>query len=468
MYLVNPFIKSNVRRNYFLHEGSYKLNNFHPNESLYTRDLILTPDNRFFFKNLNMRMVRLFIILLGVSGLLACDSSARKELQPGVWRATLARDGQQLPFLFEISKNADRKTYNVVSMNGEERIRFDSAYFENDSIHIPMELFDSEIVAFVDGNSLNGRYNRKHGDRVIASLPFEARLGEKYRFFKEGEAQSTHSVAGKWSVSLVNPLTGDSTPAVGVFQQNGVVVEGTFLTRTGDYRYLSGSLNGDSLYLSNFDGDNAKLFKAVIGKDGTLSGSLWSGVKSYRTWQGKREPAAKLPDPTSLTYLKPGFETVSFSLPDAEGNTVSLTDDRFKDKVVIIQILGTWCPNCMDETLFLAPWIKRNRSRGVEVVGLAFEHSEKPEISIPKIKRMSARYGVDYPILLAGTNTNEATAKALPMINKIMSYPTSIIIDRKGKVRQIHTGFSGPGTGEYYEQFVEDFNGLMDKLISEK
>jgi peroxiredoxin len=415
-----------------------------------------------------MRMVRLFIMLLGLSSLLACDSSAGKELQPGLWRATLARDGQRLPFQLEISKNDDGKTYKVFSINGEERIQFDSVYFENDSLHIPMELFDSEIVAFANGNSLTGSYNRMQGERVIASLPFEATFGEKYRFFKEGEATSSHSVSGKWSVLLVNPLTGDSTRAVGVFQQNGIQLEGTFLTPTGDYRFLSGSLNGDSLYLSNFDGDNAKLFKAVIGKDGTLSGSLWSGVKGYRTWQAKRDPEAKLPDATSLTFLKPGFETVSFSLPDADGNNIALTDARFRDKVVIIQILGTWCPNCMDETIFLSPWIKKNRSRGVEVVGLAFEHSEKPEISFPKINRMIARYGIDYPVLLAGTNTNEATSKALPMINKIMSYPTSIIIDRKGKVRQIHTGFSGPGTGEYYEQFVEEFNGLIDKLVSEK
>jgi thiol-disulfide isomerase/thioredoxin len=415
-----------------------------------------------------MRLVRLFIILLALHSLTGCDSSAGVELQPGTWRATLLRDGQTLPFLLEISKNADGKTYNVFSINGVERIRFDSAYVQNDSLHIPMELFDSEIIAFVSKNGLKGKYNRMQGRRVIGSLPFEAQFGEKYRFFKDGVARTAKSVDGKWSTIFVNPLTGDSTVAVGVFRQNGDKVEGSFLTPTGDYRFLSGSMNGDSLYLSNFDGDNAKLFKAVMGKDGTLSGSLWSGVKGFRIWKAQMDPSAKLPDPSTLTFLKPGFESVSFNLPAADGKNVSLTDEIFRDKVVVIQILGSWCPNCMDETLFLAPWIKKNRSRGIEVVGLAFEHSEKPEISFPKINRMIARYGVDYPILLAGTNTNEATAKALPMINKIMSYPTSIIIDRKGKVRKIHTGFSGPGTGMYYEQFVEEFNGFIDKLVAEK
>ncbi|HEV7383205.1 MAG TPA: TlpA disulfide reductase family protein, partial [Dyadobacter sp.] len=154
--------------------------------------------------------------------------------------------------------------------------------------------------------------------------------------------------------------------------------------------------------------------------------------------------------------------------PDSDGKTVSLSDPQYKDKVVIIQILGSWCPNCMDETNFLAPWYKKNKGRGVEIIGLAFEHSDKPEVSNPKLKRMINRFGMTYPVLLAGTNSDEATGKALPMLNKVMSYPTTIFIDKKGKVREIHTGFSGPGTGKYYDQFVEDFNGLMDKMIAEK
>ena len=122
----------------------------------------------------------------------------------------------------------------------------------------------------------------------------------------------------------------------------------------------------------------------------------------------------------------------------------------------------------MDETNFLAPWYQKNKDRGVEIIGLAFERSDKPEVAGPKMKRMISRFDIQYPVLLAGTNTDEATGKALPMLNKVMSYPTTIFVDKKGKVREIHTGFSGPGTGKYYDEFVSDFNGLMDKLISEK
>jgi thiol-disulfide isomerase/thioredoxin len=406
-----------------------------------------------------------FFICMSV---VACNSSTDLALKEGSWRGTLLRDGQEIPVLLEVSQNPDKKTYTVVSVNGEERLQLDSAYFENDSLHIPMELFDSEIVAALDGDKLTGNYSRLKEGNVVGALPFKAVHGENHRFFKEGIAKSDKNIAGKWSTLFLNPATGDSTVAVGNFTQNGSSVQGSFLTPTGDYRFLNGNIHGDSLYLSTFDGSNAMLFKAAVQADGTLKGALWSGLKGYKTWAAKLNPDAKLPDATKLTFLKPGFDKVDFKFPDSDGKMVSLSDPNYKDKVVIIQILGSWCPNCMDETNFLAPWYKKNKDRGVEIVGLAFEHSDKPEVSNPKLKRMINRFGMTYPVLLAGTNSEEATAKALPMLNKVMSYPTTIFIDKKGKVREIHTGFSGPGTGVYYDQFVEDFNGLMDKLIAEK
>jgi len=415
--------------------------------------------------------MKLIISVLTVLTLIipaACKSSAEKDLKPGMWRASLNREGQTLPLLLDITKNASNKTYTVYVVNGKERLRMDSTYFENDSLVIPMQLFDSKIVAKAEGDQLKGKYYRYSNGVIAGSLPFEARYGENYKFFQEGKASTTKNVSGKWATTFRNETTGDTTRAVGSLTQTGSNVEGSFLTPTGDYRFLTGSLNGDSLYLSTFDGSNAMLFKAAIQNDGTLKGGLWSGLKGYKTWTARLDPKAALPDATKLTFLKPGYETVDFTFPDADGKNVSLKDPRFKDKAVIIQILGSWCPNCMDETNFLAPWYKKNKDRGVEIIGLAFERSDKPEVSGPKIKRMVERLGIEYPVLLAGTNTDEATGKALPMLNKVMSYPTTIFIDKKGKVREIHTGFSGPGTGKYYDEFLADFESLMNKLISEK
>ncbi|WP_221389746.1 peroxiredoxin [Dyadobacter sp. NIV53] len=414
-----------------------------------------------------MRLINYFTAILVIAVIAGC-SSGDTNLKRGIWRATLSRDGQQLPLLLEIFKNPKGDSYTVYTMNGGERLRLDTAYFERDSLHIPMQLFDAEIVASLEKDELKGRYSRTKEGNVTGSLPFHAKFGESYRFFPEGTAKSTKNVSGKWSTVFVNTSTGDSTVAVGNFSQEGNVVQGSFLTPTGDYRFLNGNVNGDSLFLSTFDGSNAMLFKAAIQTDGSLKGALWSGIKGYKMWVATLNPNAKLPDATKLTFLKPGYDQVDFSFPDANGKKVSLKDPQFKDKVVILQIMGSWCPNCMDETNFLAPWYKNNKERGIEIVGLSFEHSDKPDISFPKIKKMINRFNMDYPVLLAGTNTDEATAKALPMLNKVMSYPTTIFIDKKGKVREIHTGFSGPGTGKYYEEYVQEFNGLITKLVEEK
>jgi thiol-disulfide isomerase/thioredoxin len=58
-----------------------------------------------------------------------------------------------------------------------------------------------------------------------------------------------------------------------------------------------------------------------------------------------------------------------------DGKTVSLAGYRYKNKVVIVQILGSWCPNCMDETAYMVNYYKKYHNKGVEVVGLAYERS---------------------------------------------------------------------------------------------
>ncbi|MCE6988949.1 peroxiredoxin [Dyadobacter sp. CY323] len=413
-----------------------------------------------------MRLIICVVALLISITQIGCKSTSEANLKTGTWRATLSRDNQQLPLLLDISKNQDGKTYQVFALNGEEKLELDTAYFENDSLVIPMQLFDAKIVAKAEESHLKGIYYRLANGVISGALPFEAKFGDSYKFFKPGEAKSSKNVSGKWATYFIDDK-GDSTQAVGNLAQQGTDVSGSFLTTTGDYRFLTGSVNGDSLYLSTFDGSNAKLFKAAI-QDGILKGSMWSGVKAYKTWEAKLDPNAKLPDAAKLTFLKPGFETVDFKFADSKGKVWTLKDPRFAGKPVVIQIMGSWCPNCMDETNFMSPWYKKNKDRGVEFIGLSFERSDDPKVSNPKIERMISRFDIDYPIVLAGTNTDEATAKALPMLNKVMSYPTTIFIDKKGKVREIHTGFSGPGTGKYYDEFVVGFNSLMDKMIAEK
>jgi thiol-disulfide isomerase/thioredoxin len=400
----------------------------------------------------------------------ACSSqSSPATVKPGTYRAVLKTKGGELPFGLDIQPVTNKpSTYTVFALNGNERLPMDAATVQGDSIHIPMALFESELVAKITDNTLRGEWRRRRTAQQIQRLPFEAQLGINHRFAPDVKT-ATANLGGNWATDF-DSKTGrvDTTDAVGVFKQTGNRLTGTFLTPTGDYRYLEGNVVGDSLFLSCFDGSHLFLFKAKHNPaTQTLTGGFWSGASGYESWVAKLDPNAKLPDPAKLTYLKPGVKTLNVSFPEPSGKAVSLTDPRFKDKVTVVQILGSWCPNCMDETNFLSPWYKRNKSRGVEVLGLAFERSPEMAVSGPKIERMKERFKIDYPVVLAGTNDKAQASKALPDLNAVVAFPTTIFVDKKGQVRHIHTGFSGPGTGVYYDQYVDEFNRLVDKLLAE-
>jgi thiol-disulfide isomerase/thioredoxin len=413
----------------------------------------------------------LLLSLIGCSGLtFSCAGQSKPTtVQTGTYRAVLTTKGGPLPFGLALEPGKQTGTYTAFAVNGSERLAMDMATVTGDSIRIPMALFDSELVAKVDGKTLTGTWRRHRTAQQTLTLPFRAELGSTYRFVPDSKSAST-TVTGTWATEFGNKRNQvDTVNAVGVFKQAGNRVSGTFLTPTGDYRYLDGNVVGDSLFLSCFDGSHLFLFKAKHNPAvKTLTGGFWAGISGYESWVAKADPTAKLPDPTSLTYLKPGAKTLTASFPEPNGNIVSLTDPRYKGKVTVVQILGSWCPNCMDETNFLSPWYKKNRQRDVEILGLSFERSADLKESGPKIERMKQRFNIDYPIVLAGTNDKAQAAKALPELNAVVAFPTTLILDKKGLVRHVYTGFNGPGTGKYYDQYVDEFNNLINKLLSEK
>lgn len=379
----------------------------------------------------------------------------------GLWRAEVPTVIGDVPFHLKFETAADG--IHVFAINGKEKLELDQIAYRNDSLVISMEVFDAEIVAKQSGDELRGTYSKKLGNLDTRSGPFYAKKGVEQRFDGElGKAQ----VSGKWATTFFEE--DDSYQAIGLFEQNGSDVYGTFLTTTGDYRYLAGNVIGDSLKLSCFDGTHIFLFKAKIEGDSLIGGRFSSSLLYQETWLAVKDESAELPDAESLTYLKEGYDTIAFEFQNEEGQLVSLSDEKYQGKVVLVQILGSWCPNCMDESKFYVKWLNEHPDAPVEVIGLAFEKKTDPEFAFPKIKRMKERFGMNYEVLLAGLSSGKEAGKALPMLNHVMSFPTTIYVDKLGKVRKIHTGFSGPGTGEYYEKFSEDFDRFMEKLISEK
>lgn len=401
-------------------------------------------------------------VILFLSGFLLITCSQKPVLKPGIWRGVLEIQGEQLPFNFEVKADASGGN-DVVIYNAEERLVLDEVNFQGDSVNMVLHVFDAYLRGVIKGDSLIGLFNLNYNP--VYKIPFKAKFGQDFRFVVTETNSVTKDFTGKYEVRFYNEK--DTSQAIALIKQEGSTATGSFLTSTGDYRYLAGSVINDTLHLSAFDGNHAYLFEVTKPTDSTLSGGHWLGKTRFRTWAGLKNENAKLPDAESLTYLKEGYDKIEFSFPDLNGNKVSLTDDRFKNKVVILQMSGTWCPNCMDETKFLAPWYDANKDRGVEIIGLAYERKPDFTYASERVKKMKEKFGVNYEFLIAGVNDNAKAAETLPMLNKVVAFPTTIFIGKDGKVKYIHTGFDGPGTGIYYDQFKERFNQIVNELLAE-
>jgi thiol-disulfide isomerase/thioredoxin len=398
------------------------------------------------------------IISLVIMALLSCVGPSA-ELKVGTWRCNIDMQGLQLPFQLEVAKNGDQ--YQAYIRNADEKILLDEVIVQGDSVKIPLHIFDATLAARIDGSQLSGTFIKNYAP--TGNLPFSAVYGETHRFAKP--APATTDFSGKYQVEFYTQ--NDRYPAVGVFTQNENKVTGTFLTPTGDYRYLEGNVVDNKMWLSAFDGNHAFVFSAVKNGD-SLQGEFFSGKSGYEKWRAQKNDSATMPPAESLTYLKPGYETLNFGFPDLKGDTVRLTDSRFRNKVVILQIFGTWCPNCMDETKFLSAWYNKNKDRGVEILGLAYERKPDFTYASQRVQHMKAKLMVPYDFVIAGVSDKTKASETLPALNRVLAFPTTIFVGKDGKVKHIHTGFSGPGTGAYYEEFVEDFNALTSRLLQEQ
>jgi thiol-disulfide isomerase/thioredoxin len=409
-------------------------------------------------KNIFFKSGITFIISL----LFLQNATAKNDLKEGNWRAVLKlNDSTDLPFNFEIKGKA------MHIINAEERIVADEIVYTADSVFIRMPLFDSEFRCKMTGDSIITGSWINYARKTKNIIPFKAEYGKTHRIWKN--AAKAWGLNGKYE-TFFSPFTKEEYPAVGIFKtetKNGIVkVTGTFLTETGDYRYLEGASNGYNTVLTCFDGSHAFLFKFKGYRD-TINGIFYSGAHFSEPFYMIKNDSAKLADPNTLTYLKPDYNKIDFSFKNLEGKKISLNDEKYKNKVVIIQLMGTWCPNCIDETKFLAGFHKKYSKKGVEVIALAFERTDDFNKAVQNVSRIKNKFSANYDFLITEKTGAQQASEALPMLNKVMAFPTTIYIDKKGVVRKIYTGFSGPATGEEYNKFVEQTTLFIEKLIAE-
>lgn len=396
---------------------------------------------------------------------------ANSNLPLGAWRATLniglSEAPTFLPFTLKIvSSEAAKKTFPVLEIhNGEEVISVTDivATDEPNAFQANLPVFNSKLNFKVVNDTLIGNWQNNNKKDYV--LPFRAVRGIDWRFAK-GEKPSS-GLAKRWKV-MFSPDTEDAYPAVGKFYTDADGhTTGTFLTETGDYRFLEGHFDGSRLQLSCFDGAHAFLFDARLLEDGQLSGVFYSGKHWQEPWTATPNEDFQLTDMKTLTYLKEGYQSISFAFPNSKGDTVRYDSTMFKGSVTIVEISGSWCPNCMDAGRFLQDLYEEHKDEGLEVLAIDYELINDFDVFKENERRLRRDLGLTYPMLFGGFAQKGVAGQTLPMLNHILSYPTLIFIGKDGNVRTIHTGFSGPGTGEEYTQYVAQTHQLVQRLLHE-
>lgn len=394
--------------------------------------------------------------LTGVLGMLFMSFYLKAEtLNTGPWRFELKTSYATIPFIIHIKKMNSR--YVGQLDNGKETIKLSEINFKDNKIQIPLQTYEMTLEMNLPQKGQMTGFLVRHNKSPVIRTPVTATLGSKERFPEE-KKKPLIDLSGKWKILLKESDSDKTTPAVLLLEQNGNALHGSILTPTGDYRYMSGFISGNEFKAASFDGVYNYVVEGEVN-DGKLSAKILS---SYQTSiEGKKDSQAALPD----AYQQTSVESLSFAFPDLEGKKVSLQDKKFKDRPVIIQIFGSWCPNCIDEMNFLIPWYLKNKKRGVEVVALAFERSVGPDEAKRQLLKTRKKKSVPYPILIAGSTTQEKPADKLPGIKNFISFPTTIFLNKKHEVIKVHAGFTGPSTGEFFETWKKEFNQTVDELL---
>ncbi|NEN22130.1 TlpA family protein disulfide reductase [Cryomorpha ignava] len=427
--------------------------------------------NRPFFVLIFLQPMRKLTLIILIAALSACQNkepnadnkdTSIKLLQNGEWRFSLKIENEELPFNVELS-NVASKDPKAVILNGDERIESSQVTIKADSIWIRLPVFDTELRGKIESqNLITGFWINK--TRQNYSIPFVAEYNKNFRFTP---AKTSTVIKDRYHV-IFGPNSEDQWDAILLLNQNPNKITGTFITETGDYRYLEGNIMNDKLYLSTFDGSHAFLFHADIDGDSLINGSFVSGIHYQADWLGNADTTFTLRKPQDLTYLKEGYEYLDFKLPNENGDTVTWDDMNLANKVVIVDIMGSWCPNCMDASASLKELTASYNSDEIEILPIAFELTSDLDAARKRIFKMQSDLGMKKKFLFGGYVSKEKAADTFPMLNKIMSYPTLIFIGKDREIKQIYTGFYGPGTGTYYTEFMSNTKKLLDRLVAEE
>lgn len=426
---------------------------------------------------MKMRLALLALILLSKLSFAQTNSVPMDLL--GRWDATLNNSTEDVPFGLEI-KNENGKLSAAV-LNGPEHMPFTSARFENGTLTLRFEQYDGTLIAKLDNRNLVGEYFRPYGKGTVR-YPLQA-IRPKFQppiDRVEGSPAWVETVVnGRYSYKLTSEKKTTAETGEAEFEtrpefSHENTITGVLIPVSGDTGLLAGhsirSTSANEFVISRFDGIHVMLLKADVQPDGSLKGNFESGKTARYTFTATRKEAAKKEDqpedPFALTRVKDPSEQFRFSAPDPRtGKPVSASDPEFKNKVVIVDIMGTWCPNCHDEEPLLVDLYNRYHKDGLEIVSLSYEYTDNVAQNAKQIEVFRKKYDVPYPILLAGTTDDGQIAKTLPQLVNFGAFPTTIFIGRDGRVSKIHAGYTGPATGERFPAVQKEMDQIVRDLL---
>lgn len=378
--------------------------------------------------------------------------------QEGSWRGAILYEGDTVPFTFEIAYPNGEMRPVVTFINGEDSSSIE-ANIHNDQLIMPMFAFDITLEAKTDMSRMKGTLIKHYSGK---RYEFEAKYGRpRYQIKDEKDPLQ---IEERWTMKFRHNKD-NAYPAVGLFEQKGNKVTATFLTEVSDFRFFEGKLEGNRMELSSFDGAHAFLFKGSY-EEGTWSGKMVFDNGYEEQWIGSYDDEAEIRDPWEVITLGKGEEKPLFEDLVAEGQ-VPISASEYEDKVLIIQIFGTWCPNSWDQSKYLVDWYSKNQDREVDILALNFETNYSTEYGEQRIKTYKEQMGMNYKVALGGRLSKKTAADAFPFMDSILAFPTLVIVDKEGYARYVHSFFTGPATGKYYDEFDTRFNAIVDKLEAE-
>lgn len=399
--------------------------------------------------------MRFFLVVFGCILLISCNSEDSEKLELGDYVGRLeVENNKYLPFNFSVTNDS-----TLVVQNSSEIVDF-SIVYSNDSIFIKSKVFEGFIKGVLVENKINGFFTIESLDR---SVPFSSYKNNN-RFNIDFD-ENKKLTLNRWKFTF-NPNKDNASFSVGIFNSIGEnEISATFRTTTGDYGYMHGGYKENKIVLSTFNGSRAYLFEAEMNKD-SIEGVMYAGNHSKTIVKGVLDNDFELSNEYSLTSLKGKNQKFDFSFENTLGKLISIDDEFYDGKSMVVQLMGSWCSNCLDESKFYVDYMNKNELKDIEFVALAFEYAKTKDNALNSIRKLKKQLGINYPILLAqyGSSDKSRALEKFPMLNKIISYPTTIFLDKNKDVIKIHTGFNGPATGEKYTEFINEFNSTIKFL----